>query len=98
VITGLNVADSIEITLMSNDEPEAAGDAATIDFTDGVECKWGTAVWGTDTWVSPRDRIKRVAFLKSGYSCQVRVDHTEKNTPFEMDSLKVGIVPTGRRR
>jgi hypothetical protein len=95
-LTGRNLSRSITVEVLVNDE-ESSDHSGAISFTDSAEAEYGTAVFGTDTWVADRRRERRLSFRRTGDWHQLKITHSTKNTKLDLAKIEVGLVPKGNR-
>lgn len=98
-----NVSDSFTVETQANDAPFVS-DTNSFDLTDDAEKTYGSAtggtvgVYGTSTYVGERDREDGAGVLISGDWFRMKVTHSAKNAPFQLNSLSLGMVPMGVRK
>lgn len=104
-VNSQNISRSATVEVSADDAPfgDSGNQSTTFTYTDSFEKEYGastsssTAVYDTDKYTSPRDRVVDEGFLVSGRWFQAKVSHSTKNAKFLMNDLQVGVVQVGRR-
>jgi hypothetical protein len=75
---------------------DATYDSLTMSFTDDLEAKWGTGIWGTDTWVGLRQRARVLRLRYTSAWMQFKIAHSAASS-FTLHQLQIGFTPVGIR-
>ena len=90
-----NSADSVTIDVAVRDI--AGVKNGTLDLTDSKEAKFGTAKFGSGTFVPKSRAERRISFRKSGEWATVKVTHTNPEKKFSLEAIHLGAKSLGRR-
>lgn len=86
---------SLSVTLYTNDEPQTA---RTLSFASSNEATYGTAVYGTDTYVPEKRRERRLDyFQQTGRKFATKIANSTKGRRMRLESFGIGWLPFGRR-
>jgi hypothetical protein len=96
-VTSTNKSRGLTVELLTNDEVE--GTEGTLTLTDSTnEEEYGIAVYDTSSYTPKRRRTKRLMFNEAGEWAAVKVSHSEKNVPMQINDITLGVQHLGRRR
>lgn len=87
---------NLTVAVRSNDD-EAGESSGTLALEESSDAAYGTAVDTVDLYMVDRRRPRRLSFRKQGDWVQVKVSHSDKNSPMLIAGIDVGIGGGARR-
>ena len=84
------------MSVRSNDD-EANESTGSIVLSESTDASYGTAVDGVDSYMVNRRKPRRISFRKQGDWIQVKVSHSDKNTPALIGGIDIGFGSGVRR-
>lgn len=93
-ITADQDVNALTVTLITEDED---GTARSMSFSHDDEAKFGTALYGTDSYVKIRRRERRLDCNTQGKWFQVKVENPTKAVPMRIERLDIGYRLNARR-
>lgn len=88
-------SNSMTVGIISDDSSLSVD--GTLTLTDANDAVYGSATWGTSTYVDKAVRVEALNFREVGYFHQVKISNSTKNQPFKIRNVDVGIAPYSRR-